>query len=444
MKLSLPIKLAVFVVLLLAAVLNVACAADTASLVILHTNDLHGQMRAEKDNPGAARIAAYFRQVREKHPNVLVLDAGDSVSGTPLSLLFEGEPIFEIMSAMKYDAAVLGNHEFDYGYKKIRKYRELAAHPLLCANAFAPDNSLLADAPYRILDAGGVRVGIIGVILESTPVHIIRAGNEGIRFTPQIEAVRKIVPRIRKKCDLIIALTHLDEGEDTALAKAVDGIDLIVNGHSDMLEKPVKAGNTFIVQAGEHGTYIGRVEIKIDLKNRKIIGLEGKLIKASDLPLPDAEIGKLVDKWEKKITEKLDIRIATSTRTIEEEEVKELFEKIIRQVTGADLAYYNLGGIRKKIYEGDVTVRDVWKIEPFGNTIVKLKIKGEDLGGVLLEELKASGVKIEPDREYTVATNNFIAERTENEIGSPVAGSVNTHVLVRDAVIEYIKKNGID
>ncbi|MHC4660084.1 MAG: bifunctional metallophosphatase/5'-nucleotidase [Planctomycetota bacterium] len=443
MKLSLPVKLGVFVVLILATALNVSCAADTVSITILHTSDLHGQMRAEKNYAGAARIAAYFEKVKCEKNNVLILDAGDSVTGSPLSTLFEGEPVFEIMSAMGYDLAAPGNHEFDYGYRKIEKYREIASFPLLCANARGPDGVLLADAPFRIIKTGGAKIGVVGVILDTAREHIIAAGNEGVKFAPQFEAVERIVSQIRPECDLLVVLSHLGYENDMVLAREVEGIDLIVGGHSGtVIEKPEELCNTFIAHAGEYGSHVGHLEIAVDLKRNRIAGLSGKLVTASDLPPPDENVAALVGKWEKRIKEKLDVKLASSARTHPEEEVKKLFEVIIKEKAGTDFAYYNLGGIREKIYEGDVTVRDIWKIEPFGNVIVKLTLKGKDIGAVLREQLDAAGAKIEPEKEYTVATNNFIAERTKDHIGKNIIRSENTHIPVRETVIEYMKRDG--
>tara|TARA_Y100001934_G_C11914629_1_gene568305 strand:+ start:182 stop:604 length:423 start_codon:yes stop_codon:yes gene_type:complete len=106
------------------------------TLVVLHTNDFHGYISAEGDRiAGAARIAPYFKQVRSSRDRVVALDAGDCVSGTPVSIPFDGKPIFEVMDHVGYDAVVLGNHEFDYGWRTINAYRARASFPLLSANA---------------------------------------------------------------------------------------------------------------------------------------------------------------------------------------------------------------------------------------------------------------------------------------------------------------------
>ena len=122
------------------------------TLVVLHTNDFHGYISPDGDRAaGLARIATYFNSERARSSKVLALDAGDCVSGTPVSILFQGRPIFEVMTAVGYDAVVLGNHEFDHGWREILAYRDIADFPLLSANARGPAGELIADAPFATL-----------------------------------------------------------------------------------------------------------------------------------------------------------------------------------------------------------------------------------------------------------------------------------------------------
>jgi 2',3'-cyclic-nucleotide 2'-phosphodiesterase (5'-nucleotidase family) len=426
-------------------IMGSAFGADVDSVLILCTRDLHGHLKSEGEYAGFARIASYFKRMRIKRPDVLILDAGDCISGTPVATIFKGEPIFEVMSAMGYDVGVIGNHEFDHGWKMIETFKKIATFPLLSANAYSPDNKLLGDAPTIVLDIDGVVVGIIGVITESTPNEIIKTGNEGIRFQPVIQAVKAHLPILREKCDLLIVLAHVGFEGEKRLASSIDGIDLIVGGHTHpLLTEPVKIGNTYIFQAGEYGSHIGKVRIKIDIDEKKVIEVKGELISAFDLPPPDKDVQNLVEKWERQVSKKVDFMIATSNRTWTESEMKRLFEKTLKESTGADFGYYNIGGIRDKIYKGPVTVRHIWNIEPFGNTIVKVIMKGRKIEGTLKKQLDKQNIIIEPDREYIIATNNFVAEHADRYIGEDLINVENTNNLVRDAVIEYIKKNGIE
>ena len=174
----------------LLAVLALAASGDSRprTLLILHTNDIHGHVE------NAARFAAHFRQRKATRNDVLILDAGDAITGTPLSSMFEGLPIFEITSAMGYDAAALGNHEFDHGWRRIAAFREAANYPLLAANVRGPDGDLIADAAWTMRRVNGIDVGLIGVLTERTAHMTIREGNEGVTFEPAKEALRRVVP----------------------------------------------------------------------------------------------------------------------------------------------------------------------------------------------------------------------------------------------------------
>ena len=139
------------------------------TLVVLHTNDFHGYISPDGDRAaGLARIATYFNRERARRSKVLALDAGDCVSGTPVSTLFQGRPIFTVMTAVGYDAVVLGNHEFDYGWREILAYRDIADFPLLSANARGPAGELIADAPFTTLSLEDLRVSIVGVTTQRT------------------------------------------------------------------------------------------------------------------------------------------------------------------------------------------------------------------------------------------------------------------------------------
>ena len=146
-------QLSLHVVLALLCLRAVPAVSAIDTLVVLHTNDFHGYISPDGDRAaGLARIATYFNRERARRSKVLTLDAGDCVSGTPVSTLFQGRPIFTVMTAVGYDAVALGNHEFDYGWREILAYRDIADFPLLSANARGPAGELIADAPFTTLN----------------------------------------------------------------------------------------------------------------------------------------------------------------------------------------------------------------------------------------------------------------------------------------------------
>lgn len=423
---------------------GVAEPARLDTVTVLHTNDLHGHISGEADQyGGVARIAAHVRQVRESRERVLFLDAGDCIAGTPVSTLFRGQPIFEVMSAMGYDAAVLGNHEFDYGWERVAAFRQAATFLLLAANARSPAGELIADAGYLLLDLGSVRVGIIGAVSEHTPRMISRRGNEGLNIEPVLPLLAGLVPEVRGQCDLLILLSHLGSRTDQAVAEAVPGIDLIVGGHDHrLLEAPMRVGGTAIVQALHSAACVGEVMVVVDRVGGRVRSIEGRVIRLRDLPGPDPEVLRAVDKWESQVSKLVDVTIGVAEEAWDADRASRFVERAMREHAGADFGFYNEGGVRAGIPEGQVLARQVWMMLPFGNTLDTVTIRGRDIGGHLAQALREEGVALDPDRVYGVATNSFVGERPALFLGRPTA-ITHSATLIRDIVIDHIRRRGL-
>jgi len=420
--------------------------ADQRQLVILHTNDFHGHIAQEAEYAGAARITSLVKETRAKYPGVLVLDAGDRISGTPVSTMFKGVPIFEVLNEVGYDAAALGNHEFDHGYKQMLKFKEIADYPLLSANAFAPDGSLLADAPAMIKTVNGIKVGIIGLITETTPFIIIPAGNEGLSFSPAAEMLQAMVTALRPQVDLLLVLAHVGHEEEQALARDIAGIDIIIGGHSHTkVLPPKKVGNTYVAQAGYYGAYVGKIVLTVDTETDSMTAFEGTLIPAADLPAPDKKVARLVNRWEKKVARKVDFTIASADRDYSKSEMQPFLQKIMADATGADFGYYNMGGIRDTLRQGPVTARHIWNIEPFSNQLMIVTAKGSVIKYLLQsEETQAERIaSLDDEKIYRVATSDFIAAQAQKSVGDAVQVE-NQSMLLRDLLIDYIKVHGLE
>ncbi|OFY41750.1 MAG: hypothetical protein A2X18_10525 [Bacteroidetes bacterium GWF2_40_14] len=250
-------------------------------LVILHTNDTHSNIETITSGRNAGyggfqRVANYFDKVRHENNNVLVLDAGDYNQGTPYFTLFKGVTEVMLYNAMGYDAVCLGNHEFDNGQQQLADRLKKANYPTLCAN-FDFSKSPLKDIvkPWIIINKGGRKIGIIGVLLDLKG-YVSESGRADIIYKNPIKIANKIASQLKRveKCDLVIVLSHLgyDGGDrenpsDTELAKYSKNIDIIIGGHSHtFLEKPVliknRAGKGVIVnQMGTANVYVGRLDI---------------------------------------------------------------------------------------------------------------------------------------------------------------------------------------
>ncbi len=416
---------------------DAAANAGDRSLLILHTNDFHGHISASEHGAGAARIAAHIKQTRASRHDVLVLDAGDAISGTPVSTLFKGVPVFEVMSAMGYDFGLLGNHEFDHGWRHVAELRRAATFPLLGATAHGPDGTLLADAPWAIVERGDVRVAVIGVLTARTPAMIVPTGNEGLRFDEPETVLRRLVPELRRQADLVVVLSHTGHPEELELARSVPGIDVIVGGHSHTaLDTPVQVGETWVVQAHEYGKAVGYLELRISGDAVELV--DGGLLRAAELPDADAGVARLVARWEQQVSAKVDFRIAAARRTIYPDELKNWMEQVLRRRTGADIGYYNRGGVRDAIRRGDVTARDVWTVEPFGNTVVTMLLTGTQIHAMLQRSSDTITQRVRAEKTYRVATNSYIGDHMVQRFG-PSIELRDTGVLVRDVLIDAIR-----
>ena len=400
------------------------------TVLLFHTNDLHGHVEA------LPAMAGLVKAEREKRKDVLWLDAGDAISGTPVSTVFQGTPVFTVAGLAGVDASCLGNHEFDHGFARIATFREAAPFPILCANARDPEGALLADAEWTVLPVDGVRVGVIGLLSERTPAMTVRKGNEGIRIGPVRAALERLVPVVREKCDLLVALTHVGYDEDVELARAVKGVDVFVGGHSHTdLPGPLQVGSAVVVQAGCYGRTLGRLEVTVDLDTRRVLRWEGKPIPVDPAAKPrDAAVAAAVDELERKVAGKVDVVVGTAPRDLDRDDLRAVAERAMKERVGSDFGLQNDGGVRGRLAKGPVTVRRLWEIFPFDNTIVVVKVKGARLPPSLAGKGKA-----DPDRIYTVATNSFVADHLETHLPGAEPGPVDSGILQRDAVVDWVR-----
>lgn len=271
---------------LLLLCLSLTDAGDNTNLLILHTNDTHSRIEQMPSNDksypqlgGYGRRANLVKEYRRSDPDLLLLDAGDFCQGTPYFNLYKGLVEVQLMNAMGYNAATLGNHEFDNGLESLKAVLDSARFPIVCCNLDF-SNTVLKDMilPYIVLkDVKGIKVGIVGVTVN--PEDLVAKENyEGVKVLPAIETVNHYASLLKSKesCDLIICLSHLgmvrneekkDEAYDQLLAAESKDIDIIIGGHSHIfLEQPLYIANkegkeVLVTQQGRNGIYVGKLEV---------------------------------------------------------------------------------------------------------------------------------------------------------------------------------------
>lgn len=260
---------------------------DIKQLTILHTNDVHSYIDPfPADHPrnpnkgGVVRRAALIETIRKENPNVLLLDAGDIFQGTPYFNYYGGELEFKLMSMMQYDAATIGNHDFDNGVDGLHAQMPHATFEFISSN-YNFKNTVMDGfvKPFKIFDKNGIKVGVFGLGIELNGLVDKKMYKETVYSDP-VETAQEMVRILKKehKCDLIVCLSHLgykyngDETKicDLKLAKLTQDIDLIIGGHTHtFLDKPTVLKNSnnqdvIINQVGCYGINLGRIDFYFD------------------------------------------------------------------------------------------------------------------------------------------------------------------------------------
>jgi 2',3'-cyclic-nucleotide 2'-phosphodiesterase (5'-nucleotidase family) len=224
-------------------------------LWLFHTNDFHGRLTSER----AERLAA----LRRDRPESLLLDAGDAVSSGNLGFRVGGEPIFQQMNELGYDAMTVGNRESHPRREIFRRKLEGARFPVLCANLTARPGVPLPTRPWVVLERAGVRVAVMGL---TVPMFTRKMWSQALcdyLYEAPLATAGALAAELRPQCDLLIALTHIGLREDEALAAAVPEIDLIVGGHTHAdLEAPILIGGTTILHTTAYAFYLGRARLE--------------------------------------------------------------------------------------------------------------------------------------------------------------------------------------
>lgn len=408
--------------------------AGPVAITIVHTNDLHAHLE------NFAAVSRIAKDERKRNPNSLFLDAGDCITGTPVSTLFEGMPVFEVMNRMGYDAGTLGNHEWDHGWKRVHEFVAKADHPLLCANAKDPAGKPFGDGPSKVFEVGGVRIGVIGLVTADVPTLTSAKASEGCTFEDPLAVTKRLVPEMRKAADVVVLLTHCGVETDAAIAGAVPGVDLVVGGHSHTkLEKALEIGGARVVQAWDYGKCVGVIDLTWDPAAKKIATFRSRLVPVLGLDLPkDPEVQKAVDAWMERVKPMEEV-IGRTEKPLSKKQLRPLIERIYKEALGADFGYQNTGGIRAEIDAGDITVAEIVTVLPFDNTMVKLRLRGEQVPEFNRREL---GDAFDPAREYVFATNSYVGDQRKKYFNAPDAPVEDTKKTMRDVVIAWVREHG--
>jgi len=463
--------------------------AETVKITVIHTNDTHSRLIGTNTEIGFAKIATLIKEAKEANPNTLVLDAGDTLHGMPIVNISKGENAIKVLEAAGYDYMTLGNHDFNYGKERLFELRDMSQVGMLSAN-IVDENGEYIFTPYVIEEVGDVKVGIYGLSTPDTVILTNPNNVVGLVFKDPIEVSKEMVEELEDKTDVIIALAHLGLDESStltskALAQEVEGIDLIIDGHShSMLEAGQLENNTLIVQTKNYGQNLGYVDIEI--LEGEVTGITARLLAAADTAdvVPDPDLQKIIEDIEAANAEVFNEVIATTDVYLDgvrenvrtkETNLGNLSADAARAATGADIAFVNGGGIREDIPVGDITKGKIAAIFPFGNTIEVKKITGADLKAMLewsvsdypaakgaflqvsgleftfdpakeigskVVEILVGGEAFDEAKEYTVAINDFMSTGGDGYAMLADYDVLAIYGTYEEIIIDYLVANG--
>lgn len=272
-------------ILIMAAAITASMQARSKKLVILHTNDTHSCIFPLNPNladtllagrGGFIRRAEIIRQERRSEPELLLLDSGDFSQGSPYYTLYKGDVEIGLMNLMGYDAATIGNHEFDFGVENMARLFRKADFPIVCANYDFTGTALEGIVkPYVILKRNGVKIGIFGLSPRLDGL-VLAESCAGVKYNDPVKAANDVARLLKEKekCDVVICLSHLGWDifglDDTELAEQTRNIDIVLGGHShsyfDSLKyrKNLDGKDVPNDQNGKHGIFIGKITVNLE------------------------------------------------------------------------------------------------------------------------------------------------------------------------------------
>ena len=477
-------------------------ASDSLRLAVIATNDFHGAL--EPTTPtwaagdtigGAATLAAYVRPIEERYPGATIhLDGGDQMQGTVISNLSGGRASIDVMNALGVDAAAIGNHEFDWGIDTLQARIAQAEYPFLAANIFekATGQRPAWAVPYTFLERAGLRIAVIGATTTSAPFTTLPVNVEPYEFLDIAQVVNELAPRVESEgADLIVLVVHagaIDEGHGGMRGEIADAarritapVDLIVSGHTHTRFQTVVNGIP-IVQAASSGAAVGVAVLTYDRGVGRIVDHHAELWTTRAATVTrDSAMAARVERWRAETAAIAERPITELAQTLVrdrrgESALGDLIADAQRAATGAEMAMTNAGGIRADLLAGPVTFREVFAVQPFRNTLIRMTLTGDQVRRVLEaavtgsvgqvsgvrfsfdptrpvgervrdawledsgEQIVEDGRVLSPDRIHTMTVNNFMATGGDDYAPFEQAlEATNTGLIDSEVFADYLE-----
>ncbi|MEM8862048.1 MAG: 5'-nucleotidase C-terminal domain-containing protein [Chloroflexota bacterium] len=435
-------------------------------VLVLYTNDEHGWMEGVDENLGAANLMGTWAQNHDldSYDAVIKISGGDMWTGPAISTWFSGESMVEVLNAMDYTAATVGNHEFDFGLEQLTKNGANSTFPFVSANIRWQESGEtptdLNIQPFTIQDFNGLKVGITGLTTGSTPQTTNPINVRDFEFLGYAEALQEIVPQMEAAdADLILVPGHICLFELRLLAVQVSGlpIDLMGGGHCNELYADTLSGIPTLI-GGSHMAAYSWAELMVDESGGELIDIGQEW--TSDEAPADSAVAEIVGRWQDQTDAALNIKIGElqsplARRGIEQQAM--ITESWLWWFPTADVAFTNLGGFRADLTAGDVTQGTIINVFPFNNVVIEVDMTGEQLINILNRRaddlaiggvkrsgrdwvFKSSGESLDPSATYTILVNDFMfagGDGYENLAQIDPEG-YNTAVDWRQPLIDWI------
>lgn len=471
---------------------------NTGNLTIIHMNDTHGKDEEErvinKDvNPpetnymyGAARRASYIKQVKGDNNNVLVLHAGDTITGSVYSTVFQGRDEVDIMNMIGVDAAAVGNHFVDYGLSNFTEIMKDRKFPTLSLNIKNKSDNSYYATPYIVTNVNGLNVAIIGITTTDSvysPKNI-----EGLIFEEEIKSLKDFIKQIPLNTtnDVTILLSHVGYEGDKKIAEAIPNtFDIIIGGHSHTeLEKAELVNGTPIVQSGSYGHYLGHINLNVNNGVVDKNNLDYKLVAMDQTIEQDKDMLAFIDEMKGTVDREFNVRIGTLPVELAHDGIRSnsmaignfACDLVKDSYENVDIVMINSGNLRSVLKAGDITLGNIQnEFAPFNNEVIIVSLNGKDVldmiklsgekrgkGGFLqyskgmevkytangeLVSAKLNGEDITEAKDYTVILSDFVfdggdgyVDAENNPIGRKGKNAVYTGNDIRDALISKIKE----
>ncbi|HYU99215.1 MAG TPA: 5'-nucleotidase C-terminal domain-containing protein [Pyrinomonadaceae bacterium] len=397
-------------------------------IVVLGTTDQHGNLfpvdyyTDKADNRGLAKIGTLIRQVRSENKNVLLIDSGDTIQGTPLEYYHNKknnsppDPMMLAMNMLGYDSMTVGNHEYNFGLPVLEKARSEAKFPWLSANTYNKGTNQTHFTPYIIKELAGVRIAVLGLTTPGIPNWENAPNYAGLEFREPLSEARKWVPILRRKerADVVVIAMHMgleqdlrtgeinpgqvaNENRAIAIAKQVPGVDLIFMGHTHRDVPSVVINGVQLIQANYWGRHLARVDLYLENAGRgwRVFARAARTIAVDDRVVPDPEILKLGELYDRETQAWLSRAIGESGAELTATEARfrdtailDLIQRVQLEVGEADVSMAAVFNPDARIARGPVTVRDIAGLYVYENTLVVLEVTGQQLKEALEHSAK--------------------------------------------------------